>query len=37
MSKAQAFYWLSMTVLAIAPLAMFLSAPRGFFDGPHGD
>jgi hypothetical protein len=35
-SKAQAFLWLSMAVLAFAPFSMAIG-PLGFFDGPRGD
>jgi hypothetical protein len=35
-SKAQAFYWLSLAVVAVGPLALMVS-PLGFFDGPRGD
>jgi hypothetical protein len=35
-SKAQTLFWLSMAVLAFAPLSMAIS-PLGFFDGPKGD
>jgi hypothetical protein len=31
-------YWLSIAVLAFAPLGMALKiSPLGFFDGPRGD
>jgi integral membrane sensor domain MASE1 len=37
-SKAQVLYWLSMGVLAIAPLGFaFKFSTLGFFDGPRGD
>jgi hypothetical protein len=36
MSKAQTLFWLSMAVLALAPLGMAIG-PLGFFDGPRGD
>jgi hypothetical protein len=35
-SKAQTLFWLSMAVLAFAPLSMAIG-PLGFFDGPRGD
>jgi hypothetical protein len=35
-SKGQALYWLSIAVLAFAPLGMAIR-PLGFFDGPRGD
>jgi hypothetical protein len=34
--KAQAVFWLSMSVLAIVPLGMAIG-PLGFFDGSKGD
>lgn len=43
MSKAQTIYWLSLAVLAFAPLSMAIRPlsmafrPLGFFDGPKGD
>lgn len=36
MGKGQVLYWLSIAVLAYAPLA-FAIKPLGFFDGPRGD
>ena len=35
MSKARTLFWLSMAVLAFAPLSMAIG-PLGFFDGPRG-
>jgi hypothetical protein len=34
--KGQMFYWLSIAVLAFAPLGLAYK-PCGFFDGPRGD
>jgi hypothetical protein len=35
-SKAQAFYWMSMAVLVFAPLSLAIG-PLGFFDGGKGE
>jgi hypothetical protein len=35
-SKARLVYWVSVAVLAFAPLGMAIG-PLGFFDGPRGD